>query len=100
MNDLNKMKLEDLIVVAKQIKYIPPSYDESSWTQDDIYNGAIQETLGTRYQMRASLMVCDSFAPLKLFFKSTLRNYIKIMYARNAELQSRQESNQYQSHGL
>lgn len=100
MNDLNKMKLEDLIILAQQIKYIPPSYDETSWTQDDIYNGAIQETLGTRYQLKASLMVCDSFAPIKLFFKSTLRNYIKIMYTRNAELQFGQQDNQFKSHGL
>ena len=97
MNDINKMKLEDLIKLAKQINYISPPYDESSWSQDDIYNAAIQETLITRYQLKASMMVCDSFAPIKLFFKSTLRNYIKVMCARNAETQSLQNESQYRT---
>ncbi len=84
MNDLNKLKLEDLIILARQIQYIPPTYNEDSWTQDDIYNAAISETLHNKYQIKASEIVCDSFAPIKIFFKGTLRNYIRIMYSRNS----------------
>ena len=79
---MNSMKLTELMLLAREITYIPPSYDESRWTTDDIYHAAINETLQSKYQMKATEIICGVFSPLKLLFKTTLKNYINIMLSR------------------
>ncbi len=83
--DLKSLKFNELLDVAKKIKYYPPSYSIEMWTPDDIYHGALSETLQSKYQIKASFQLCNTFTPLKLLFKNTIRNYIKIMIQRSKE---------------
>ena len=84
-NNFNKLKFTELICVAKTLSYYPPQYKEDEWTTEDIYHAALHETLQSRYQIRASEIICNVFPPLKLLFKNTLRNYIKLMMVRSKD---------------
>jgi hypothetical protein len=77
--NINKLKLNELMTLASTVKYTPPSLDEDNWSSEDIYHAALHETLHSKYQMRASQLICGVFSPLKLFFKNIIRNYITIM---------------------
>ena len=37
----------------------------------------------SKYQLKAALLICDMFPPLKLFFKSQLKSYMKVMNERS-----------------
>lgn len=76
------LTMTQLFVLAKQVQYVPPSYPLNEWTTEDIYFGALKETIESQYQVMASEIVCGTFPPLKLLLKKTLRNYIKIMLER------------------
>lgn len=81
--NISKLKLIELMAFAKNLTYYPPQYSEDKWSTEDIYHGALYETLHSRYQVRASEIICNIFPPLKLLFKNTLRNYIKLMLIRS-----------------
>jgi hypothetical protein len=86
MDKLKKLKLNELMEIAKDLEYIPPSINIDTWPTEEIYYGAIYETLHSKYQKKASDIITSSFPPLKLLFKSNIRNYILIMYKRKTEL--------------
>ena len=89
MDKISGLKLSELMLLAKKIKYIKPLIkNEDEWSRDEIYYAALYETLNSKYQIRASEIICGIFSPLKLLFKTTLKNYIKIMLQRNATTHS------------
>jgi hypothetical protein len=67
------------MIFAKNFVYINPGTNEETWSIEEIYYAALYETLNSKYQIRASEIICGIFPPLKLLFKNTLRNYIKVM---------------------
>jgi hypothetical protein len=77
--NIKSLKLTELMVFAKKFMYINPGTNEETWSTEEIYYAALYETLNSKYQIRASEIICGIFPPLKLLFKSTLRNYIKVM---------------------
>lgn len=81
--------LKDYLEQAKSIEYIPPdNVSINDMDKKEIFFGAISETMNSTYQIKAALIVCDMFPPLKIFFKSQLKDYIKIMDSRNCRQNS------------
>lgn len=77
--NIKSLKLTDLMIYAKNFNYINPGTSEDTWSTEEIYYAALHETLHSKYQIRASEIICGIFPPLKLLFKNTIRNYIKVM---------------------
>ena len=76
-------ELKDYLEQAKVINYVPPNIPIDNWDRTEIFYGAISETMTSKYQLKAALIVCDMFPPLKLFFKSQLKSYMKVMNERS-----------------
>jgi hypothetical protein len=83
---LKKLTLVELLVLSKRVEYIPSSEPEDQWTTEEIYYGALSETINSRYQVKASEIICGFFPPLKLLFKKTIKNYIIEMSNRKQKL--------------
>jgi len=77
-------ELKEYLEQAKLIKYVPPSIPLDQWDRTETFYGAISETMSSKYQLKAALIVCDMFPPLKLFFKSQLKSYMKVMNERSS----------------
>ena len=77
-------ELKDYLEQAKVINYVPPNIPIDNWDRTEIFYGAISETMTSKYQLKAALIVCDMFPPLKLFFKSQLKSYMKVMNERSS----------------
>lgn len=77
-------ELKDYLEQAKLINYVPPNIPLDQWDRTEIFYGAISETMASKYQLKAALIVCDMFPPLKLFFKSQLKSYMKVMNERSS----------------
>ena len=67
--NIRSLKLTELMIYAKNFNYINPGTKEESWSTEEIYYAALHETLNSKYQIRASEIICGIFPPLKLLFK-------------------------------
>ena len=76
-------ELKEYLEQAKLTTYIPPNIPMENWSKTEIFYAAISETMSSKYQLKAALIVCDMFPPLKIFFKSQLKGYMKIMNERS-----------------
>jgi|TARA_B110000483_G_C17861432_1_gene414348 hypothetical protein len=83
--NIKQLKLEELLVVAKTVNYIPPTNDLSKMTNDEIYDGCINVVVNNPIQMKGAMIVCSVFPPLKLLFKSSIRSYIERFYQQNQQ---------------
>lgn len=90
--NIRSLKLTELMIYAKNFNYINPGTKEESWSTEEIYYAALHETLNSKYQIRASEIICGIFPPLKLLFKNTIRNYIKVMTQRQVHLRNNEVS--------
>ena len=85
-------KLIDLIVYAKTINYIEPSSANSDeWSHDELVFKSIKIALDSDIQIKAGLHICNEFPPLKIIYKSILRQYIN--YFTSLNLQQQQQDN-------
>ena len=81
--------LKEYLDKAKTIDYIPPdNVSINDMDKKEIFFGAISETMNSTYQIKAALIVCDMFPPLKIFFKSQLKDYMKTMDSRKSSQNS------------
>lgn len=81
--------LKDYLEQAKSIEYIPPdNVSINDMDKKEIFFGAISETMTSKYQLKAALIVCEMFPPLKIFFKSQLKDYMKTMDSRKCSQNS------------
>ena len=81
-------ELKEYLEQAKLTKYTPSSIPLDQWDRTEIFYGAISETMTSKYQLKAALLICDMFPPLKLFFKSQLKSYMKVMNERSSSSMS------------
>ena len=51
--NIKQLKLEELLVVAKTVNYIPPTNDLSKMTNDEIYDGCINVVVNNPIQYGA-----------------------------------------------
>tara|TARA_Y100001970_G_scaffold293212_1_gene438539 strand:- start:3453 stop:3698 length:246 start_codon:yes stop_codon:yes gene_type:complete len=77
MNNLNSLNLVQLLEFAKQVKYCDPINEETQWTDNEVIYKAINISINSPIQIRAGLIMCDMFPPLKIIFKTIIRRYIK-----------------------
>ncbi len=77
-------ELKEYLEKAKLTRYVPPTIPLENWDRTEIFYGAISETMTSKYQLKAALLICDMFPPLKLFFKSQLKSYMKVMGERSS----------------
>jgi hypothetical protein len=78
--NLSGLKLVELIVLAKTVEFPFTNLDLNNiqkWSQPDLYDAAVSVVVSNNILVHASLKVCNTFSPLKLLFKTTIRNYIK-----------------------
>lgn len=78
--NLSGLKLVELIILAKTVEFPFTNLDLSNiqtWSQPDLYDAAVSVVVSNNILVHASLKVCNTFSPLKLLFKTTIRNYIK-----------------------
>ena len=85
-------KLVDLIEYAKAINYIEPSSQNSDeWSHDELVFKSIKIALDSDIQIKDGLHICNQFHPLKIIYKSILRQYIN--YFTSLNLQQQQQDN-------
>jgi hypothetical protein len=71
-------KLVEMVAIAEQIPYIPPTNTNvDEWTNDEMLYESIHIGLVNSIQVRTALNMCNTYPPLKLIGKSILRKYIK-----------------------
>ncbi|MDA7464605.1 hypothetical protein N8996_07440 [Candidatus Poseidonia alphae] len=79
-------KLVDLIEYAKTINYIEPSSQNSDeWSHDELVFKSIKIALDSDIQIKAGLHICNQFSPLKIIYKSILRQYINYFTSLNIQ---------------
>tara|TARA_B100000424_G_scaffold271654_1_gene275534 strand:- start:1209 stop:1484 length:276 start_codon:yes stop_codon:yes gene_type:complete len=80
-------KLNELLIIAKNIKYIEPSdHNDLNWTQDEVIFKSIHIALQHEIQIRAGLYITDLFPPIKIIYKSILNKYINYFTLLNQKL--------------
>lgn len=72
-----KLTMTQLFEVCKNIHYIPPNKHLDQWTKEESYYGGLNIVIQQPILLRCVEFVCASIPPLKLFIKSTLKDYIK-----------------------
>ena len=77
MSNLNNLNLVQLLELAKQVNYVDPNSEESQWNDHEVIYKAINLSINSPIQVRAALIMCDMFPPLKIIFKTIIRRYIK-----------------------
>ena len=75
-----KMTLDELIIFAKTINYIPPDKDIDEWSDDECSFGSLAIALKNPVQIKSFKGICKMLPPLTLIFKQRLKNYIKMFY--------------------
>ena len=76
-NNKNNKTLLELSEIAKHVNYAKPELPLDRWNNEQVFYGATTTALKDELLMKACFIICDTFPPLKLFFKKILRDYIK-----------------------
>lgn len=74
---LKTLKLDELIILAKQCVYREPDGHFGKWDENDLFFTAISRYINDDFLLNLTLIVCKKIPPVKLFVKNYLRNYIK-----------------------
>ena len=69
--------LIELLRLAQHVEYYPPEGHIDDWSYEEILHASIKDCLNSTPQLKASLSICNNFPPLKIFYKSNLKTYIK-----------------------
>ena len=70
-------KLENLIVIAQQLEYVPPSTQEDQWEMFDVIFAAINVAMHNPIQIRACLILSKKFTFFRMINSTILKKYIK-----------------------
>lgn len=76
MTDLSKLKLKELIFLAKNVSYTKPEKDYSDWTEDEILFEAVYCGVNNVAQIDTLYMTCKIFPPVKLLAKDRIRRFV------------------------
>lgn len=75
--NLNSLNLLELLELSKQVYYVDPNLPEENWSNNEIIFKAINISINSPIQVKAGLIMCDMFPPIKIIFKTIIRRYIK-----------------------
>lgn len=78
----------EYIETIKNTPYFPCTKKEEEWENQDIFFAAMNEALKGKYLLKATILICEMFGPLKLFFKSQMKSYIKTMDSRRPKIEN------------
>ena len=73
----NNLTMNQLFDICKNITYVPPDKPLEDWSREESYYGGLNIIIKQPVLLRCVDFVCASIPPLKLFIKSTLKEYIK-----------------------
>ena len=76
MTSLNKLKMEELIYIAQQCKYVEPDGEMTTWSDDDAVLAGTYQFITNPLFIRICGMVCKTLPPIKIIIKQNLRTYI------------------------
>jgi hypothetical protein len=94
-------KLVELIAYAKTINYIEPTSSNSDeWSHDELVFKSIKIALDSDIQIKAGLHICNQFSPLKIIYKSILRQYINYFTSLNLQQHQQQQDNNLLSNNI
>jgi hypothetical protein len=81
--------LDELIVDSRKYTYSEPNKDKNLWQDDDYFFKAIYIVINTPDLIKATLIICGWFSPLKLLFKGTIKRYMVYCTAMNQNIQTK-----------
>ena len=70
-------KLQNLILISKQVEYVAPTILEEEWEMFDVIFAAMNIALNNSIQMRACLILARKFTFFRMISSSLLKKYIK-----------------------
>jgi len=76
---IKNLKVNELIEIAKKIKYIAPNKVVNEYNEDDVCYGSIFIIIHNEVLIRGMNDSFKYFPPLKLLLKTNLKNYIEYM---------------------
>lgn len=76
---IKKLKLEELITLARNVNYIAPNKLVNEYTEDEICFGSINILIHNEILLKGMSDTLNAYPPLKLLLKSNLKNYIEFM---------------------
>ena len=76
---IKNLKVNELIEVAKKIKYIAPNKEVNEYNEDEVCYGSISIIINNDVLIRGMNDTFKYFPPLKLLLKTNLKNYIEYM---------------------
>lgn len=83
------VNLVEMIQHAQSIPYISPNSENiDNWTNEEVLYKSIEIALHNQIQIKAGLYITSVFPPLKLIYKSILKQYINHFTKLNIERQN------------
>ena len=76
MTDLSKLKLKELIFLAKNVTYNRPKKNYQEWTEDEILFEAVYSGINNPAQVDTLYMTCKICPPVKLLAKERIRRFV------------------------
>ena len=74
---LKSKSLIELIEIAKNIDFKIPNLHVDEFTYEQIFYSATFISLREEILIKAGLIICNMFPPLKIFIKKIIRDYIE-----------------------
>lgn len=74
--NLNKLKLTELVFLAKNVTYIKPEKEFENFTEDEILFEAVNYGLKSEAQIKSLYDACNICPPIKLLAKDRIRKYV------------------------
>lgn len=70
--------MEQLFDICKHIQYVSPSKPLDDWSIDETYYAGLNIALQQPILLKCIFLIANSFPPLKLLIKATLKQYISL----------------------
>jgi hypothetical protein len=69
-------KLQELEMMARNVQYTEPTLPKSEWTEEELLNNIVYQTLNNYVLYRGVYIMLDTLPPLKMLYKNRLKSYI------------------------
>jgi len=69
-------KLQELEMMARNVQYTEPILPKSEWTEEELLNNIVNQTLNNYVLYRGVYIMLDTLPPLKMLYKNRLKSYI------------------------
>ena len=71
-------KLQELEIMARNVQYTEPTLPKSEWTEEELLNNIVYQTLNNYVLYRGVYIMLDTLPPLKMLYKNRLKTYINM----------------------